>query len=107
LTVEKLWEYSGYRREDLIATNVTGCMRFVLRPLAQFLVKQEITSGPGADEKKHFGPPFRSYNFPDSGKGKLKHFRDLMEKMVRLNGNDEKLQQAENVVKSLIDLEKL
>ena len=80
-------------------------MRFILRPLAQFLVQQEITSGPGADEKKHAGPPFRLYDFPE--KGKLKHFRDLMDEVVKLYDTNEKLREACEVVYSLIDLEKL
>ena len=79
-------------------------MRFILRPLAQFLVRQKITLSP---EEKYAGPPFRLYQFPE--RGKLQDFRKLMDEVVLLYEGNEKLkfQQVREIVYSLIDLERL
>jgi len=104
MTIEKLWQYDGQKRKALIEQNIRNAMRPVIPSLAQFLVKQKITSG--AHVGKHAGPPFRLWKAAQSGK-ELEELKRLMSDVVNGYPDEQTLKRAKDKVDKFVDLSDL
>lgn len=86
MSIEKVWQYDGVDRQDVITKNIMGLMVKILGPLAKFLAKQQIENGD--DEGKHAAPPFRRYDWDNKTKA-LEELTELIENMTYEYDDDE------------------
>ncbi|KAG8908754.1 hypothetical protein FRB99_002992 [Tulasnella sp. 403] len=105
MTIEAMWQYDGELRGRLVTNNIMNLMLTVLRPIALFLVAQEITSGP--DQGKHAGPPFRQHNFQNGRNGALEELKQLTRDALAQYPDVTALKGVQADVDALIDLGRL
>lgn len=104
MTIEKLWQYDGDQRGDLITTNITDLMKSVIGPLAGFLVTQPIENVE-EDRGKNAAPPFRRYDFSDDTSAFIQ-LKQLVADGVKKYDSG-RLRTVNDVVEGLIDLSEL
>ncbi|KAG8986921.1 hypothetical protein FRB90_003693 [Tulasnella sp. 427] len=61
LSIETLWQYDGPQRGDVVSANLLIMMTSIIKPVAQFLVQQQIKTVPNTNGNAAF--PYRRYDF--------------------------------------------
>ncbi|KAG8990268.1 hypothetical protein FRB90_001837 [Tulasnella sp. 427] len=104
LTIQTLWQYDGPLRGRLVTNNVMNTMLTILKPLAQFLVKQEIKTGPKI--RRNAACPYRRFDFKNTDTA-LEELVAVMEKGLAEYPNEESLKGVMEDTKQLIDLKEV
>ncbi|CAE6411729.1 unnamed protein product, partial [Rhizoctonia solani] len=71
-SIQCVWTETSHR-DDLLS-NISSMMRGIIRPIAQFLVKQKVN---GAEDSKHAAPTFNYYQFGSIESAKEDMIREL------------------------------